>query len=99
MMKKMSVCGALAVATCFAVSCQIADPNVNGPATAPGAAPLKPVVARSTIVPPPLPPGAKINGVKDAYAGKFLIGTCGDMGNNYSATDRANMKANYNIVT
>jgi len=37
-------------------------------------------------------------GLKDAYAGKFLIGTAFDPGN-YSDAELANIKANYNVVT
>ena len=38
-------------------------------------------------------------GLKDAFAGKFLIGTAGDLPGRYSAAELANVKANYNIVT
>jgi endo-1,4-beta-xylanase len=38
-------------------------------------------------------------GLKDAFAGKFLIGTAGDLPGRYSAAELANIKANYNIVT
>ena len=38
-------------------------------------------------------------GLKDAYAGKFLIGTAGDIPRGYSEAELANLKANYNIVT
>ena len=38
-------------------------------------------------------------GMKDAYAGKFLIGTAGDVPRGYSAAELANIKANYNIIT
>ena len=38
-------------------------------------------------------------GLKDAYAGKFLIGTAGDVPRGYSAAELANIKANYNIIT
>jgi endo-1,4-beta-xylanase len=37
-------------------------------------------------------------GIKDAYAGKFLIGTAFDPGN-FSDAELANIKANYNVVT
>ena len=36
--------------------------------------------------------------LKDAYAGRFVIGTAFDPGN-YSEVEQANIKANYNIVT
>jgi endo-1,4-beta-xylanase len=36
--------------------------------------------------------------LKDAYAGRFLIGTACDPGN-YSEAEQANIKANYNIIT
>ena len=38
-------------------------------------------------------------GLKDAFAGKFLIGTAGDVPRGYSAAELANIKANYNIIT
>jgi endo-1,4-beta-xylanase len=38
-------------------------------------------------------------GLKDAYAGKFLIGAAGDLPRGYSAVELANIKANYNIIT
>jgi endo-1,4-beta-xylanase len=37
-------------------------------------------------------------GLKDAYAGKFLIGTAADP-SNYSEAEQASIKANYNIIT
>jgi len=37
-------------------------------------------------------------GLKDAYAGKFLIGTAADLGN-FSEVELANIKANYNVIT
>jgi endo-1,4-beta-xylanase len=39
------------------------------------------------------------NGLKDAYARKFLIGTAGDVPRGYSAAELANIKSNYNIIT
>jgi len=38
-------------------------------------------------------------GIKDAYAGKFLIGAAGDVPRGYSDAELANIKANYNIIT
>jgi endo-1,4-beta-xylanase len=38
-------------------------------------------------------------GLKDAYAGKFLIGAAGDIPNRYSESELANIKANYDIIT
>lgn len=38
-------------------------------------------------------------GLKDAYAGKFLIGCAGDVPRGYSEAELANIKANYNIIT
>jgi endo-1,4-beta-xylanase len=38
-------------------------------------------------------------GLKDVYAGKFLIGTAGDVPRGYSEAELANIKANYNIIT
>lgn len=42
---------------------------------------------------------AASKGLKDAYAGDFLIGTAGDIPGGYSDAELANIKANYNIVT
>jgi endo-1,4-beta-xylanase len=41
----------------------------------------------------------KVAGLKDAYAGKFLIGTAGDVPGRYSEMELANIKSNYNIIT
>ena len=38
-------------------------------------------------------------GLKDAYAGKFLIGAAGDIPRRYSEAELANIKANYNVIT
>src|SRR5436190_17623349 len=38
-------------------------------------------------------------GLKDAYKGKFLMGTAGDVPRGYSDVEQANIKANYNIIT
>jgi endo-1,4-beta-xylanase len=38
-------------------------------------------------------------GIKDAYAGKFLIGAAGDVPRGYSDAELTNIKANYNIIT
>ncbi|HEX5398888.1 MAG TPA: endo-1,4-beta-xylanase [Verrucomicrobiae bacterium] len=38
-------------------------------------------------------------GLKDAFAGKFLIGTAGDVPGGYSEAELANIKANYNVIT
>ena len=38
-------------------------------------------------------------GLKDAYAGKFLIGCAGDIPGGYSEAELANIKANYNVIT
>ena len=37
-------------------------------------------------------------GLKDAYAGKFLIGCCAEA-RGYSEAELANIKANYNVIT
>ncbi len=42
---------------------------------------------------------AALIGLKDAFAGKFLIGTAGDVPRGYSEAELANIKANYNIIT
>jgi endo-1,4-beta-xylanase len=46
----------------------------------------------------PKPAPTPTKGLKDAYAGKFLIGTAGDL-RGYSEAELANIKANYNIIT
>jgi endo-1,4-beta-xylanase len=38
-------------------------------------------------------------GLKDAYAGKFLVGCAGDIPGRYSEAELANIKANYNVDT
>lgn len=38
-------------------------------------------------------------GLKEAYAGKFLIGAAGDIPRRYSDAELANIKANYDIIT
>jgi endo-1,4-beta-xylanase len=38
-------------------------------------------------------------GLKDAYAGKFLIGAAGDIPKRYSENELANIKANYSVIT
>ena len=38
-------------------------------------------------------------GLKDVFAGKFLIGCAGDVPRGYSETELANIKAQYNIIT
>ncbi len=43
-------------------------------------------------------PGAASVGLKDAYAGKFLIGAAGDL-RGYSDDELANIKMHYNILT
>jgi endo-1,4-beta-xylanase len=45
----------------------------------------------------PAAPAASM-GLKDAYAGKFLIGTAADL-RGYSDAEQANIKANYNVIT
>ena len=47
----------------------------------------------------PVTAPAPTKGLKDAYAGKFLIGCAGDIPGRYSEAELANIKANYNIVT
>jgi endo-1,4-beta-xylanase len=44
-------------------------------------------------------PAAPTMGLKDAFAGKFLIGCAGDVPRGYSDVELANIKANYNIIT
>jgi endo-1,4-beta-xylanase len=46
----------------------------------------------------PAQPAAPV-GLKDAYAGKFLIGAAGDIPRRYSDAELANIKANYNVIT
>jgi len=47
----------------------------------------------------PVTAPAPTKGLKDAYAGKFLVGCAGDIPGRYSEAELANIKANYNIVT
>jgi endo-1,4-beta-xylanase len=47
---------------------------------------------------PATTPAASV-GLKDAYAGKFLVGAAGDLPGRYSDAELANIKANYNIIT
>jgi endo-1,4-beta-xylanase len=54
-----------------------------------GAAPA-PIPERSASV---------TSGLKDAFAGKFLIGCAGDLPRGYSEAELANIKANYKIIT
>ena len=42
---------------------------------------------------------AASKGLRDAYAGAFLIGAAGDIPRGYSEDELANIKANYNIIT
>jgi endo-1,4-beta-xylanase len=44
-------------------------------------------------------PAAASSGLRDAYAGAFLIGAAGDIPRGYSEAELANIKANYDIVT
>ena len=43
-------------------------------------------------------PASPSIGLKDAYAGKFLIGCCAEA-RGYSEAELANIKANYNVIT
>ena len=43
-------------------------------------------------------PASPSTGLKDAYAGKFLIGCCAEA-RGYSEAELANIKANYNVIT
>jgi len=47
---------------------------------------------------PAATPAASV-GLKDAYAGRFLVGAAGDLPGRYSDAELANIKANYNIIT
>jgi len=64
-----------------------AYPQMPDNAAAPASSPVATAVQEPTI------------GIKDAYAGKFLIGTAGDVPRGYSPAELANIKANYNIIT
>lgn len=44
-------------------------------------------------------PTTKPVGLKDAYAGKFLIGCAGDVPRGYSDVELAHIKAQYNVIT
>jgi endo-1,4-beta-xylanase len=47
----------------------------------------------------PAAASAEVKGMKDAYAGKFLIGCAGDVPRGYSDVEQASIKANYNVIT
>ncbi len=47
----------------------------------------------------PSPTSSPTLGLKDAYAGKFLIGCAGEVPGRYSPEELANVKTHYNIIT
>jgi endo-1,4-beta-xylanase len=47
----------------------------------------------------PAPTSSPTLGLKDAYAGKFLIGCAGEVPGRYSPEELANIKTHYNIIT
>jgi endo-1,4-beta-xylanase len=55
--------------------------------------------AAGTAAPATATATAATIGLKDAYKGKFLIGTAGDLPSGYNEAELANIKANYDIVT
>jgi len=55
--------------------------------------------AAGTAAPAAATATAATIGLKDAYKGKFLIGTAGDLPGGYNEAELANIKANYDIVT
>jgi endo-1,4-beta-xylanase len=79
------------------IACAMLTTTVYGQNSG-GAAPAAPQAdAGPTASQPATAANARI-GLKDAYAGKFLIGTAADLGN-YSDAELANIKANYNVIT
>ena len=72
-----------------ATLCEVRAQTVPSNPAVPGEA--KPAAARV--------PSTPAIGLKDAYAGKFLIGCAGDIPARYSEAELANIRANYNIVT
>jgi endo-1,4-beta-xylanase len=56
------------------------------------------VCGQATPATAPATATAPTTGLKDAYAGKFLIGTCAEYGG-YSDAEAANIKLNYNVIT
>jgi endo-1,4-beta-xylanase len=79
-----------------------ATPAATAPATAAPVASEPAAAPKTDAVPTATQPAAadsNIKGMKDAYAGKFLIGTAGDLGGRYSAAEYENIKANYDIAT
>jgi len=42
---------------------------------------------------------AALIGLKDAFAGKFLVGTAGDVPRGYSEAELANIKSQFNVIT
>jgi endo-1,4-beta-xylanase len=79
-----------------AASQQAAAPKADtGESTSPAAAP-KTDSGQATSQ--PASTHAPFEGLKDAYAGKFLIGTAADL-RGFSDAELANIKANYNIIT
>ena len=55
-------------------------------------------MTRSKTTPVASQPVSPSSGLKDAYAGKFLIGCCAEA-RGYSEAELANIKANYSVVT
>ena len=92
------IVSSLIVCAMLATTAFGADPEPAAPAGAAAAA----TPAAESAAPATEPEAAK--GLKDAYAGKFLIGTAGDVRpgsgrGGYSEAELANIKANYDIVT
>jgi endo-1,4-beta-xylanase len=83
---------ALSVATAYSQNTGGATPSPTlGPKDA------QPLISSGSPAPGATPPATI--GLKDAFAGKFLIGTAGDVPRGYSEAELANIKANYNIIT
>jgi endo-1,4-beta-xylanase len=62
------------------------------------AQPAVPAASGQAVAAPTTAPATTV-GLKDAYAGKFLIGCAGDVPRGYSDAEQANIKANYNVIT
>jgi len=102
MLKNLAAASLLTCAAMAAVCCTQMNDNGGTAGTKPST--MTPAVkndpsktpAGSTSGTPNV--AAAVKGLKDAYAGKFLIGTCAEYGG-YSDAEAANIKANYNQIT
>jgi len=97
------------IVTWNVMACALWATTVCGQNAGGAAAPANPPAAAGVLPPANLQavptatqtnsPAAPTIGLMDAFAGKFLIGTAGDLPRGYSAAELANIKANYNVIT